>query len=102
MHLIGAFRWLYRLLTVAAIFIAIARARSTLRARRPPTWPMATVVGLGALLVLVRVAGPAYLDLTAFPAFAPTYLASAYAAALVVGIAVTLGLTARSAVGQTL
>ncbi len=101
-HLIGAFRWLYRLLTVAAIFIAIARARSTLRARRPPTWPMATVVGLGALLVLVRVAGLAYLDLTAFPAFAPTYLASAYAAALVVGIAVTLGRTARSAVGQTL
>lgn len=101
-HLIGAFRWLYRLLTVAAIFVAIARARSTLRARRPPSWPMATVVGLGALLVLVRVAGLAYLDLTAFPAFAPTYLASAYASALVVGIAVTLGRTPSSAAGQTL
>ena len=54
---------------------------------------MASVVGFGALLVLVRVAGLAYLDLTAFPAFSPTYLASAYAAALVVGVAVTLGRT---------
>jgi hypothetical protein len=37
------------------------------------------------------VVGLAYLDLTAFPAFAPTYLAPAYAVALVLAVAVCLG-----------
>ena len=89
-HLISAFRWLYRLLTVAAIAVALVRARRAVRDRRMPSAAMATVVGVGLLLVIVRVVGLAYLDLTAFPAFSPSYLASAYAAALVVAVVVAL------------
>ncbi len=87
-HLISALRWLYRLLAVAAVVVALAKARSALRSRRAPSWTMLTVVSVGALLVLVRVIGLAYLDLTTFPAFAPTYLASAYAVTVVVAVAV--------------
>ncbi len=104
-HLISAFRWLYRLLALVAIVVALARARSAVRDRRAAIWtmsPMSTVVILGALLVLVRVIGLAYLDLTAFPAFSPTYLASGYAVALVVATAVALGRTTRGiGAGQT-
>jgi hypothetical protein len=89
-HLIGAFRWLYRLLTVAAIGIAVYRAYAAVRDRRMPGWTMATLLSVGSLLVLVRVVGLAYLDLTAFPAFAPTYLASAYAVLLVLGVTIAL------------
>ena len=52
---------------------------------------MFAVVTLGSLLVLGRTVGLAYLDLTAFPGFSPTYLATGYAAALVVAAAVLLG-----------
>ncbi len=89
-HLIGAFRWLYRLLTVVAIGIAVFRAYAAVRDRRMPGWTMATLLSVGSLLVLVRVVGLAYLDLTAFPAFAPTYLASAYAVLLVLGVTIAL------------
>ena len=89
-HLISAFRWLYRLLTVAAIAVAVMRSRRLVRDRRMPPAAMATVIGVGLLLVMVRVVGLAYLDLTAFPAFSPSYLASAYAAALVVAVVVAL------------
>jgi hypothetical protein len=98
-HLISAFRWLYRLLTVAAVVIAVLKARAALRDRRMPSWTMSTVLSVGALLVVVRVVGLAYLDLTAFPAFAPTYLASAYAVTLAMAVAVCLG--NRSTIGQT-
>ncbi len=104
-HIISACRWLYRLLALVAIVVALARARSAVCDRRSPIWtmsPMSIVVILGALLVLVRVIGLAYLDLTAFPAFAPTYVASGYAIALVVATAVALGRTTSvSGVGQT-
>jgi hypothetical protein len=89
-HLIGAFRWLYRLLTVVAIGIAVFRAYAAVRDRRMPGWTMATLLSVGSLLVLGRVVGLAYLDLTAFPAFAPTYLASAYAVLLVLGVTIAL------------
>jgi hypothetical protein len=89
-HLISAFRWMYRLLTVVAIAVACIRARRAVRDRRMPSAAMATVIGVGLLLVIVRVVGLAYLDLTAFPAFSPSYLASAYAAALVVAVVVAL------------
>jgi hypothetical protein len=98
-HLISAVRWLYRLLAVAAIVVAVTRAWTAVRGRRMPSWTMSTVLSIGALMVLVRVVGLAYLDLTAFPAFAPTYLASAYAVVLVVSVAVCLG--NRPAIGQT-
>jgi hypothetical protein len=98
-HLISAFRWLYRLLAVAAIVVAVIRASSALRDRRMPSWTMSTVLSVGVLLVLVRVVGLAYLDLTTFPAFAPTYLASAYAVCLVMAVAVALG--KRPVIGQT-
>ncbi len=90
-HLIGAFRWLYRLLTVVAIVVAAIRAYRAVRDRRMPGWTMSTLLSVGSLLVLVRIVGLAYLDLTAFPAFAPTYLASAYAVVLVLAVAVCLG-----------
>jgi uncharacterized membrane protein HdeD (DUF308 family) len=90
-HLIGTARWLYRLLAVVAIFAAAVRATLALRNRRAPSWPMFITVTLGSLIVIARTAGLAYLDLTAFPAFAPTYLAAGYAAALVVAVAVVLG-----------
>ncbi len=89
-HLISAVRWLYRLLAVAAIAVAVTRARRAVRDRRMPSAAMVTVIGVGLLLVVVRVVGLAYLDLTAFPAFSPSYLASAYAAALVVAVVVAL------------
>lgn len=89
-HLISALRWLYRLLTVAAFAVGVIRARRVVRDRRMPSAAMATVIGVGLLLVIVRVVGLAYLDLTAFPAFSPSYLASAYAAALVVAVVVAL------------
>jgi len=66
-HLIGAFRWLYRLLTIVAVGIAMFRAYAALRDRRMPGWTMATLLSVGSLLVVVRVVGLAYLDLTAFP-----------------------------------
>jgi hypothetical protein len=90
-HLISALRWLYRLLTIVAMPVAAIRALGAARARRAPSWTMLAVVSVGLLLVVVRVMGLAYLDLTAFPAFAPTYVASAYAVAIVVAIAVVLG-----------
>jgi hypothetical protein len=90
-HLIGAVRWIYRLLTVAAIVVSATKAYGALRDRRVPSWTMATLLSVGSMLILVRVVGLAYLDLTAFPAFAPTYLASAYAVALVLAVAVCLG-----------
>ena len=90
-HVIGAFRWLYRLLIVAAVVVAAMKAYTAVRDRRLPSWTMATLLSVGSLLILVRVVGLAYLDLTAFPAFAPTYLASAYAVALVLAVAVCLG-----------
>jgi hypothetical protein len=98
-HLISAFRWLYRLLAIAAAVVAVMRAGAALRDRRRPSWPMLAVLSVGALLVVVRVVGLAYLDLTAFPAFAPTYLASAYAVCVV--IAVTIGLGKHPTIGQT-
>ncbi len=90
-HLISGFRWLYRLLAIAAVVVAVSRARSALIARRAPSWTMTTVLSVGALLVLVRVVGLAYLDLAAFPAFSPSYLASAYAVVLVMAVAVAIG-----------
>jgi hypothetical protein len=90
-HLIGAVRWLYRLLAVVAVIAAAVRATLAIRNRRAPSWPMFTTLTLGSLIVVARTVGLAYLDLTAFPAFAPTYLADGYAAALVVGVAVVLG-----------
>ena len=89
-RLIGAVRWLYRLLAVAGIVIAGIRAYAAVRDRRPPGWTMGTLLSVGLLLVLVRVVGLAYLDLTAFPAFSETYLAPAYAVTLVLGVAVAL------------
>ncbi|MEO8267601.1 MAG: hypothetical protein ABI706_19030 [Ilumatobacteraceae bacterium] len=89
-HLISVFRWLYRLLSVAAFAVAFLRASRAVHERRMPSAAMATVVGAGLLLVIVRVVGLAYLDLTAFPAFSPSYLASAYAAALVAAVVVAL------------
>jgi hypothetical protein len=61
---------------------------------------MLSVVTIGLLVVLARVVGLAYLDVTAFPAFAPTYLASAYAAALMVAVAVALGRTVSQSDGE--
>ena len=90
-HLISAIRWIYRLLAVAAIVVAAMKAYAAVRDRRVPSWTMATLLSVGLLLLVVRVVGLAYLDLTAFPAFAPTYLASAYAVALVLAVAVCLG-----------
>ena len=90
-HLISLIRWIYRLLAVAAIVVATIRAYTALRDRRAPSWTMATLLSVGGLLIVVRVVGLAYLDLTAFPAFAPTYLASAYAVTLVLAVAVCLG-----------
>lgn len=98
-HLISAFRWLYRLLAVAAIVVVAMKAWAALRGRRVPSWTLTTLLGVGALLVVVRVVGLSYLDLTAFPAFAPTYLASAYAVCLVLAVAVILG--NRATIAQT-
>ena len=89
-QLIGALRWLYRLLAVVGIVIAGMRAYAATRDRRPPGWTMGTLLGVGVLLVLVRIVGLAYLDLTAFPAFSETYLAPAYAVTLVLGVAVAV------------
>ncbi len=89
-HLISAVRWLYRLLAVVGIVIAVMRVYSAVRDRRPPGWTMGTLLSVGLLLVLVRIVGLAYLDLTAFPAFSETYLASAYAVTLVLGVGVAL------------
>ena len=90
-HLISALRLLYKLLIGIAIIVAMIRTRSAVRHRSKPSWPMLAVVTLGSLLVLGRTVGLAYLDLTAFPGFSPTYLATGYAAALVVAAAVLLG-----------
>lgn len=90
-HLISAFRLLYRLLAVAALCMVVVRCSRAVRARQRPSWSMLTVVGLGVLLLIGRTVGLAFLDLTAFPAFAVTYLASGYACALVVAVALTMG-----------
>lgn len=100
-HIISAVRWLYRLLTIVALVVALVRARAALSDRRLPSWPLSTVLSVGALSVLVRVTGLAYLDLTAFPAFAPTYLASAYAVILVVAVTIALGSDPSPSTRQT-
>jgi hypothetical protein len=87
-HLIAALRWLYRLLGVAMTGAVVLTARSAIRTRRAPSWTALALGTVGTLLVGVRAAGLAYLDLTAFPAFSPSYLASGYAAGLVVGVTV--------------
>jgi hypothetical protein len=87
-HLIGALRWLYRLLAVIMVGFAVARAAAAFRARRRPSWITVTVASVGLLVMAVRAIGLAYLDLTAFPAFSPSYLASGYAAGLAVGVTV--------------
>ncbi len=89
-HLIGAVRWLYRLLAVAGIVIAGIRLYAAVRDRRPPGWTMGTLLSVGLLLVLVRIVGLAYLDLTAFPAFSETDLAPAYAVTLVLVVTVAV------------
>lgn len=89
-HLIGALRWVYRLLAVVGLVIAGVRAYRAVRDRRLPGWTMGTLLSVGLLLVVVRTAGLAYLDLTAFPAFSETYLAPAYAVTLVLGVTVAL------------
>ena len=84
-HLIGALRWLYRVLIVVAFGAGAGKAVSQWRVRRRPSLEVVTPAVVGGLVVAVRVVGLAYLDLTAFPAFSPTYLASAYAVVLVLG-----------------
>ena len=90
-HLIGATRWPYRLLLVATLLAAAGRCVVAVRQRRAPSLTMATIVSVGFVLLVGRTAGLAYLDLTAFPAFAPTYLATGYAITLVVAAAIMLG-----------
>ncbi len=90
-HVIGALRWLYRLLILSAVIIMLAKVTTSIRQRRIPSWTMASVVGVGLVLLIGRTAGLAYLDVTAFPAFAPTYLASGYAIVLVVAVAIAFG-----------
>jgi hypothetical protein len=89
-HLIAGFRWLYRVLMVAALGIALVRLGRMWKGRKRPTWTTLAVASVGSLLVGVRVVGLAFLDLTAFPAFSPSYLASAYAVVVVMGTGATL------------
>ncbi|MEY2401440.1 MAG: hypothetical protein QOJ08_1551, partial [Ilumatobacteraceae bacterium] len=100
-HLISTLRWLYRLLTIVAVAVAAIRARAAVRDRRAPSWTMLTVVTIGVLLIVARVIGLAYLDLTAFPAFAPTYVASAYAVFVVVAVTIVLRHPDDKPIGQT-
>jgi hypothetical protein len=86
--IIDGLRWLYLLLSVLAIIVVARRLVGFLRSRQ---WPSAVVKAacvVGALLAGVRIVGLAYLDLTAFQAFSPSYLASAYAV-LVATVSVT-------------
>jgi hypothetical protein len=100
-HLISALRWLYRLLTIVAVVVAVIRAWAAVRHPRAPSWTMLAVVTIGVLLIVTRVVGLAYLDLTAFPAFAPTYVASAYAAFVVVAVTIALRRPDDKPIGQT-
>jgi hypothetical protein len=90
-HLIAAVRWFYRLSIVAVLVVVIARSVKAIRGRNAPPWAAATVGVVGSLLVGVRAVGLAYLDVTAFPAFSPSYLASGYAAGLVMAAVALLG-----------
>jgi hypothetical protein len=99
--LIGGFRLLYRLLLAGALVLAIRRAITTGRTRsrsRPrPDWPLLSIVLIGAALVLFRAVGMAYLDLTTFPGFSPTYLAPGYAVGLLAAAIALLHPAARNA-----
>jgi hypothetical protein len=90
-HLIAALRWIYRLLTVAVVVVGMVRLVKTIRLRQAPPWVVATVGVVGLLLVGGRAIGLAYLDVTAFPAFSPSYLASGYAVGLVMCAVVVVG-----------
>jgi hypothetical protein len=90
-HLIAAIRWVYRLLIVAVVVVGIARLAKAIRRRRAPLWTAATTGVVGLLLVGVRAGGLAYLDVAAFPAFSPSYLASGYATGLVMAAVAILG-----------
>ena len=90
-HLVSALRLLYKLLIGIAIITALTRARAAIRQRRKPSWPMFAALTLALLVLLARTLGLAYLDLTAFPGFSPTYLATGYAAAVVIVVVVLLG-----------
>jgi hypothetical protein len=97
-HIISALRWIYRLMMIVASGFAILRVVATVRYRRRPSWTMASTIGIGLVLLIGRTAGLAYLDLTAFPAFAPTYLAAGYAVALAVAVAFMAGEGTRARV----
>ncbi len=90
-HLIAAIRWVYRLLIVAVVVVGIARLAKAIRRCQAPPWTAAAVGVVGALLVGVRAVGLAYLDVSAFPAFSPSYLASGYATGLVMAAVAILG-----------
>jgi hypothetical protein len=80
--IIDGLRWLYLLLTVLATTVVARRLVEHRRTRQWPSHAVVTTIPLGALLAGVRIVGLAYLDLTAFQAFSPSYLASAYAVLL--------------------
>jgi hypothetical protein len=80
--IIDGLRWLYLLLSVLAIIVVARRLVGFLRSRQWPPLVVNAALALGALLAGVRIVGLAYLDLTAFQAFSPSYLASAYAVLL--------------------
>ena len=90
--LIRMIRLAYLALTALAVasigYVVTGAARSIGRRRRPDPL-IITTVSIGCLLSGVRLAGLAYLDVTAFQALSPSYLAPAHAVgALVLAVAV--------------
>jgi hypothetical protein len=81
---IEVIRWLYLAATAAAIAAAAARLVLVVRRRHRPHMLTVSTVALGGTLVVARLAGLGYLDLTAFPALSPSYLAPTHTVLAVV------------------
>jgi hypothetical protein len=83
-------RWVYLVLTpVAGTWCAWRLAVAARRRERPHRLVLATVA-FGSVLALSRLAGLAYLDLTAFQALSPSYLAPAHTVAAAAAVALVL------------
>jgi hypothetical protein len=87
---VGSVRWVYLVLTpVAGTGCAWRLAVAARRRERPHRLVLATVA-FGSVLAVSRLAGLAYLDLTAFQALSPSYLAPAHTVAAAAAVALVL------------
>lgn len=88
--LVRIVRWAYLAMTLVAGVACVRRLAVLVRRRQRPHELVITTVVIGAAIASARIAGLAYLDLTAFQALSPSYLAPAHAVATAVVVTALL------------